>query len=126
MHTGLSETALRDAWSRWSEHRPTDLDWQVVIELVQERLEVPVAMPSNGPKPGGQVARVQLLGPRPIWPGKDTRRPVLAEWTAVRPDQVCDVIDALTEAWGTEMIAHVAQGMGSSLELWVWRRITGE
>lgn len=128
---GFDEQALRDAWARWSEHRPEDLDWSVTIELRMDERMLPVGVFRVEHKAGEQVAEVTLHEPMPPErmqsgvAGGDLRRRI-ASWE-VPPRMVLALHEVLEQAFlDGVFLAVVRERMGDwegYVHSYVWDRL---
>lgn len=121
----LTERALRDAWARWTELRPEDLDWSVGVELAMRRRDVCVPIVGrSGGWPREHVAMVRILEAVPGAPSLPRREVFACE---VEPEEVLRVVDALAEMFMDEpLMAWVRErlpGWREALECSVWRRL---
>lgn len=120
----MTEQALRDAWARWTEARPDDLDWKLRMEMVAGVPELPLAAAPVAVVAGFHELLVELLGPpRAFYPValRDgwREREVIASWR-VATGQAVAIVDVLTGLW------PMARGLrGPTLELLVWERLRG-
>lgn len=109
---GITEQELRDAWARWTERRPDDLDWQVEIKV------------GAGDRDAlASVHRTTFVWAVELTCGSRT----LGRWEVGSARAALDVIDTLTELFEHRAVIDAAlSGFGDMmLTHWVWERMRG-